>query len=93
VQVVNDPLLPANATDLIKAAIVESFNGGDGKSRARIGSAIIANRFVQNIVNKVPYTQILDIDIGTTTANLNRVDVPIDKTPTLSLIDIVVTYV
>lgn len=93
VDIVDDPLLPANSDVLIKAAIVESFNGGDGRARARIGSAIIANRFTQNIYDNVANVQVLDIDIGTTAANLNRVDVPIDKTPTIDDNDITITYI
>lgn len=94
VQVVDNPMLPSNATDLIKEAIQSSFNGQDGQARARIGSLILANRFTYNIMQSVPNCQVLDIDISlddVTYANIVQVD--IDKVPTLDLADIAITYV
>lgn len=92
VDIVADPLLPADSDTLIKNAIIESFNGLDNRPRTRIGVAIIANRFTQNIYNKIDNINVLDIDIGTVAADSNRVDVPIDKTPTLQESDIVINY-
>ena len=94
VSVVNNPMLPNNATDLIKAAIQSSFNGQDGQARARIGSLILANRFTYNIMQSVPNCQVLDIDVslnGITYAN--SVQVNIDKVPVLNLANISITYV
>lgn len=93
ITVVNDPLMLFNSETLIKNATIEAFNGLDGGVRARIGGAIIANRFTSHIIATSPHTQVLDIDIGTVIANLNRVDVPIDKFPTINSSDITVIYV
>lgn len=92
-RIVNDPLLPANASRIIRTAMIESFNGEDERGRARIGSDIIANRFVGNIIKHIPLIGILDIDLGTTTPNLNKIHVKISEYPTLSRADIEIIYV
>jgi uncharacterized phage protein gp47/JayE len=94
VQLVNDPMLPANYSDLIKSAIVVSFNGQDGLPRARIGATVLANRYLANIVKSVVNAQVLDIDVSLNgIAWTNSVYAGIDKTPTLSTANITITLV
>jgi len=94
VQAINDVLLPANYSDLIKAAIVQSFNGQDGLPRARIGATVLANRYLANIIKNVANIQVLDIDVSLDgIAWTNTVYAGIDKTPTLATTDITITLV
>lgn len=96
IQVVNDTSLPDNSTELIKTAVIETFLGKDGGTRARIGSTIIANDFVANIVRKVAFIKVLDIDVSATGANVtgnNSQSVPIYMIPTIQEADIMVVYV
>lgn len=93
VQIQNNPNLPANITDLIKDAIIVAFNGVDGGIRARIGSTLFAGRFYAGVSATSAYTRVLDIDLGTSTANQNSIEVGIDQVPTISASDITVTLV
>jgi len=93
VQVVDNPILPNNNEYLIKNAVVEAFNGDGGIERARIGSSILANNFVANIIKKVAYIQVLDINVGIGTALEDIIYVPIDRVPVISPTHVVVTYV
>jgi hypothetical protein len=45
VQIANNPQLPSNIIPLVQQAIIASFNGTDGGTRARIGSTIFASRY------------------------------------------------
>lgn len=45
VNLVQNALVPSTATALVQNAILSAFAGGDGGSRARIGSTIYASRF------------------------------------------------
>lgn len=91
VNLVNDPSLPADIVDLVKAAIVARFNGMDGAARERIGSNIFASRYygpVSGIGNAVSVISIL---IGTSSATLATVEIGVDQYPTLSVSDITVS--
>jgi uncharacterized phage protein gp47/JayE len=89
-----DPNLPADIVPLTKAAIIAAFNGQAPQStRVRIGSLLLASRFyryVQAIGTEVSVLQIL---IGTSTANLNSLLVGIDQAPTIDESDIAVVLV
>lgn len=93
VQLVNDPLLPLNISDLVKAAIVARFNGTDGTVRERIGSVILASRYYGAVAGCAPNVALLSVLIGTSTPTLTQVAVGIDQRPTLSISDISVTLV
>jgi hypothetical protein len=45
VRLVNLPTLPSNIVALVQAALIAAFAGGDGGSRARIGSTLYASRY------------------------------------------------
>lgn len=93
VQIVNNPMLPADIVTQIKNAIIARFNGADGATRERIGSSIFASRYYGAISPISPVMSVLSIQIGTTTATLQQVLVGIDQQPTLDAADIVVTLV
>ena len=93
VQLVNDPLLPLNISDLVKTAIIARFNGTDGTARERIGSIILASRYYGAVTACAPNVALLSVLIGTVTPTLTQVAVGIDRRPTLSAADISVTLV
>jgi hypothetical protein len=64
VNIVNSAQVPANATALIQAAIINAFAGGDGGSRARIGSTIYASRFYAPVASLGSWAQIISIVLG-----------------------------
>jgi uncharacterized phage protein gp47/JayE len=93
VQIANNPSLPSNIIALVQAAIIASFNGTDGGTRARIGSTIFASRYYGNIVALGPTVSILSLLLGPTTPTLASYTVPINNAPTIDASDITVTLV
>lgn len=93
VSLVDDPSLPADIEDRVKAAIIARFNGIDGTTRERIGSLILASRYYGAVNLASDNIALLSILIGTATATLPTVSVGIDQRPTLSESDITVTLV
>lgn len=94
VSIASSPSLPANISDLVKAAIINAFNGGDGGSRARIGGTIYAGRYYAPIsAVQAGAIEILSVKIGTTTATLDSLTVNIDRLPVVSAANITVTLV
>lgn len=49
IQIVQSPLVPANATTLIQNAVLNAFVGGDGGPKYGIGSLMVAQRFTAPI--------------------------------------------
>ena len=93
VSIVNDPSLPSNIVDLVKAAIIARFNGADGTARERIGASIFASRYYSAVSAVASNVAVVSILIGTSTATLTKVDAGIDQRPTLSASDIAVSLV
>lgn len=93
VSVVNDPLLPANAIPLIKAAITARFNGSDGSARERIGSNVFASRYYTPVATATANISVISIMIGISSPTLTNVPIGIDQYPTVTDADIVVTLV
>lgn len=94
VSIAASPSLPANISDLVKTAIINAFNGGDGGSRARIGGTIYAGRYYAPIsAVQAGAIEILSVKIGTTTATLDSLTVNIDRLPVVSAANITVTLV
>lgn len=89
----NSALLPSNIVDLVKSAIVDAFNGKDGGERARIGQTIYASRFYCPVGAIDSSVKTINIKVGTTTANLDSVDVGIDQFPTVSKTNITVNLI
>lgn len=94
VQIANTAGLPSDIVTQVKNTIISAFAGGDGGPRARIASTIYASRFYGPVSNIKPgYVEILSLQIGTTTANLNSLTVDIGYVPTISASNIAVTLV
>lgn len=93
VTLANNSNLPSNIVSLVQAAILNAFVGGDGGSRARIGSTIFASRYYAPIATISPFVEILSVFIGTTSATLNALNVPINNVPTVVAGNISVTLV
>jgi uncharacterized phage protein gp47/JayE len=95
VDIESNDSLPSNITSLIQNAIINSFNGEDGGTRARIGSKIFAGRYyagVQSIDQS--NINILGITIskdGTTFSSSSEFG--IDEIPTIDSSNIVVELV
>ncbi|HQS69808.1 MAG TPA: hypothetical protein PLM58_09265, partial [Novosphingobium sp.] len=87
-------IVPADAADQIKAAIVAAFNGDDGGQRARIGATIYALRFASGISSLGPWAQLVSITIGTTASpTASEVAIDINKLPTIDAANITVALV
>lgn len=64
VEIYDSAAIPANATELIQAAVLLAFTGGDGGERARIGSTVFADRFYAGIKALGTWARIVDLTIG-----------------------------
>lgn len=76
--------LPSNVSTLVKAAIVNAFNGGDGGQRARIGATIFAGRFYAPVTLSAPNVAILSLKLGPGSAELDSFTLGIDQYPTIN---------
>lgn len=94
INIANNGIVPADAADQIKAAVVAAFNGEDGGQRARIGTTLYALRFASGITSLGPWAQLVSIAIGTTsTLTASEVAVDINKLPTIDPANIAVGLV
>jgi len=92
VDLVNNANLPSNITTLVQNAILASFNGQDGGSRARIGSTLYAGRYFAGISAIGNGVELLSIGIGTAPSpSATSLPLGIDQLPTLSASNIAVT--
>ncbi|HEV2540185.1 MAG TPA: baseplate J/gp47 family protein [Frateuria sp.] len=92
VNLVNNPALPSNVTQLIQNAVLAAFNGQDGGTRARIGATLYAGRYFAGISGVDPHVQILSVTIGSTASpTTSSLAVGIDQLPTLNASNITVT--
>jgi hypothetical protein len=60
----NNATIPSNAAALIQAAIINAFAGGDGKERARVGTVLLASRFIAPVEALGAWAQIRTLTIG-----------------------------
>lgn len=92
VDIVDNPLLPSNITDLIKTAVLQAFTGQDGGSRARIGSSIFSGRYYAPISATSPYVEIISVYVGQSSSPTSSVtNMGIDQLPTVDATNITVT--
>ena len=71
VNIVNGPLVPSDAALQIQNAIINAFSGGDGMARARIGSTILATRFIPPVA-ALGWAQVISLQIGSRNAPAAR---------------------
>lgn len=94
VQLANDPLLPSNIIDLVRAAVLNAFNGTDGGTRARIGSTIYAGRYYSGVAAVDSNVNIESITLGfDTSASAVSLSFGIDQRPVLDSSNIQVLLV
>lgn len=91
VTLADGPNVPSDAATLVQQAILGAFIGLDGGSRAKIGATVYASRFYCVVAALGPWVRIVEILVGTTTADAASVAVDIDQVPTLDVADISVT--
>jgi hypothetical protein len=93
VEIADDPGLPSNITDLVKTAIIATFNGTDGGQRVRIGSLLLASKFYPGVIAIGPEVSVLSILLGSVTPTLTSQEIGVDQAPTVDAADITVTLV
>lgn len=64
ISLVNNAHVPSDATTQIQAALLSAFAGGDGGTRARIGSTLYATRYVTPLNALGTWVQIASIQVG-----------------------------
>lgn len=84
----NSSSLPSDITEKVKASVMDTFSGKNGSQRARIGSEIFSSNYFGPIAQIANSVQILSIKVGTTTVNLDSVQIGIDQVPTINEDDI-----
>ncbi len=94
VSITNNAALPSNISTLVRDAIVASFNGADGGTRARIGSTLVSGRYYAGVNATSEYVEILSIFLGSAASPTGlSLAVGIDQRPTLDPANITVTLV
>lgn len=93
IQIVNNPTLPSNIVALVQAAVIAQFNGTNGASRARIGGTVFASSYFGPIASVSTNVLLVSVQVGTSVANANSVQVGIDQSPSISAENIAVTLV
>ena len=94
VNIKNSTLLPANITQLVQNAVIESFNGQDGGTAVGINSTTYSGRYYANINAIDPNVNVIEVYLGiTSTPTTLLAAFGIDQLPTLSASNIVVTLV
>lgn len=93
VSITDSTLVPADAQDQVRAAIIAAFDGVDGGQRTRIGSTIYASRFYASVVLLGTWAQLISIKIGTSSATADDVTLDLDLVPTVAPTDIALTLV
>jgi uncharacterized phage protein gp47/JayE len=93
VQIANDPGLPSNIVQLVKDAIIATFNGTNGGTRVRIGSLLLASKFYPAVIAIGPEVSVLSILLGSVTPTLTSQLIGIDQAPTVVASDISVSLV
>lgn len=86
----DNPSLPGSITADVKAAILATFAGTDGRPRARIGAEVLASNFYAGLLAISPSVAVITLLCGTVTADSWHVESGIDQQPTLDEADITV---
>lgn len=89
----NSSTIPANALDLVRAAIIAAFTGTDGGARVRMGGAIFASRFYGGVSSIGPWSLVYSILLGVASPTKTSLLLPINQIATVSAADIAVSFV
>lgn len=95
IQIKNLPTLPSNIVSLVQSAVVQSFYGQDGGTKARINQTIFNGRFYANITALDPSVEILSLLIGFSAlaATNTSLTFGIDQLPVMSAANVAVALV
>ncbi|WP_346827307.1 baseplate J/gp47 family protein [Serratia inhibens] len=95
VQLQENDLLPSDITNQVQRSIINSFNGEDGGTRARIGSKVFAGRYYSGIQGvDQENVNILDVTISKDGITYSTsVEFGIDQIPTIDATNITVELV
>ena len=94
VQIKNNAQLPANITQLVQNAVIQSFNGLDGGTPAGINQSTYSGRFYGNINAISPAVNVIEVYLGTTVSpSTLSISMGIDQLPTIAASQITVTLV
>jgi hypothetical protein len=94
VQIANTAGLPANIVALTQAAIINAFAGGDGGSRARIGSTIYGSRYYAPVAAVATGVELLSVFVGLAASpSTPQLAIGIDQGPTVTAANISVTLI
>ncbi len=93
VEIADSDALPSTIVDLVKAAIIATFNGADGGQRVRIGSLLLASKFYPGVIGIGPEVSVLSILLGSSTPTLTSQLIGVDQAPTVQASDIGVSIV
>ena len=94
VNIQNNPLLPSNIVQLVKNAVLASFNGQDGGTAVGINSTTYSGRYYANINAISPAVNVIEVYLGLSASpSTLLIAFGIDQLPTLSASNIAVVLV
>jgi len=94
VDIKNSPLLPANITQLVQNAVIQSFNGQDGGIAVGINTTTYSGRYYANINAINPNVNVIEVYLGLSASPTTlSIAFGIDQLPTIAASQIVVTLV
>lgn len=94
ITIAKNSMLPSDAQQKIKTAVINALTGSDGGSRLKMGDTVFASRFYAAIASISPLVQIIDVQIGKNgLANSHNITMGIDEMPVLSPNNIMINVV
>lgn len=91
VRLINSQSLPADAPEVVRQRIVETFSGaGENGARERIGARIMATRYYIALSDTRVADFLVSVKVGFTAPSGDSIQIGIDQVPTLAPSDITV---
>lgn len=92
ITIAKNSMLPSDAQQNIKTAVINALTGSDGGSRLKMGDTVFASRFYAAIASISPLVQIVEVEVGKSVLG-NSVVMGIDEMPVLSPNNIMINVV
>ena len=92
ITIAKNSMLPSDAQQKIKTAVINALTGSDGGSRLKMGDTVFASRFYAAIASISPLVQIVEVEVGKSVLG-NSVVMGIDEMPVLSPNNIMINVV
>lgn len=92
IEIANSSSLPSNTEQLVKDAIIKTFNGVENYSRPRIGGVIFASNYYGSVSSISSAISIIQIKIGFATPTSDQLEIGIDQSPVIQASDIEVSF-